>query len=95
MGIKVDPAGKKRMFIETTMIGLAEQSNKLKTGIETLAAGGKNRQSLASFEAACNVASKRFEECKPQFEKTPGYHLLDIEKVRRLGIQPLSSHKVQ
>jgi len=93
MGIVQDEPTKKVLIIETTLIGSADLKQlSLDRGINSLKSGRKNNLSRTSFEQATQLGAKEFQEALPKIKsRTFGYYLIDIDKCRSFGIQPLKS----
>jgi|ERR1039458_529271 hypothetical protein len=88
-----DEAAKKIIVIETTRIGSVDLKQlSLERAVNSLNSGRKNNLSRTSFEQAIQVGAREFQEAAPKIKShTPGYYLIDIDKCRSLGIQPLKS----
>jgi hypothetical protein len=97
MDVVEDEAAKKVLVIETTMIGNVDLKQlSLERGINALASGRKNNSSRTSFEQATQYGAKEFQEALLKIKnRTPGYYLIDIDKCRKLGIQPLKSKLIR
>ena len=97
MGIVQDEAAKKVLIIETTLIGSVDLKKlSLDRGINSLASGRKNNLSWTSFQQATQYGAKEFQEAILKIQShTPGYYLIDIDKCRSLGIQPLKSKEIK
>ncbi len=97
MGIVQDETAKKVLIIETTIIGNVDlKPRSLDQGINSLMAGRKNNLSRTNFEQATQIGAKEFQAAILKMQShTPGYYLIDIDKCRSLGIQPLKSKEVK
>ncbi len=93
MGIVQDEAAKKLLIVETTVIGSVDLKQlSLDRGINSLMSGRKNNASRTSFEQATQRGAEEFQEAIPKIKSHAfGYYLIDIDKCRSLGIQPLRS----
>jgi len=92
VGCLLQKEPRQTMFIETTMIGDADLKKlSLDRGLNSLASGRNNNLSRTSFEKAYVVGAEEIEKASPHFGKTPGYFLIDLDKARARGIQPLKS----
>ena len=92
VGCLVQENPRQTLFIETTMIG-NDDLKKLSfdRGLNALASRRNNNLSRTSFEKAYVAGAKEIEKASPHFGKTPGYFLIDLDKARAKGIQPLKS----
>jgi len=92
VGCLVQENPRQTLFIETTMIGDDDLKKlSLNRGLNSLVSGRNNNLSRASFEKAYAVGAKEIEKASPHFGKTPGYFVIDLDKARAKGIQPLKS----